>query len=59
MAKNEKSASLNEHDERALWLRAAADALRKDFEASGLPLLTNIRFGFSTKGKGTQKTGEC
>ena len=59
MAKDEKSASLNEHDERALWLRAAADALREDFEASGLPLPTNIRFGFSTKGKGTQKTGEC
>ena len=59
MAKDEKSAPLNEHDERALWLRAAADALREDFEASGLPLPANIRFGFSTKGKGTQRTGEC
>ena len=59
VAKDERSVSLNEHDERALWLRAAADALREDFEASGLPLPANICFGFSTKGKGTQKTGEC
>jgi len=59
MAQDGKPASLNEYDERALWLRAATDALREDFDASGLPLPTNIRFGFSTKGKGTQKTGEC
>ena len=59
MAKGGKAAPLNEHDERALWLRAATDALREDFEASSLPLPGNIRFGFSTKGKGTQKTGEC
>ena len=59
MGKDTKPASANEHDERALWLRAAADTLREDFEASGLPLPANIRFGFSTKGKGTQKTGEC
>lgn len=59
MGRDAKPASLNEHDERALWLRAAADALREDFEASDLPLPVNIRFGFSTKGKGSQKTGEC
>lgn len=59
MVKDAKPASPNTHDERALWLRAAADALRADFESSGLPLPANIRFGFSTKGKGTQKTGEC
>lgn len=59
MAKDTKLASLNTHDERALWLRAAADALRADFDASDLPLPANIRFGFSTRGKGTQKTGEC
>ena len=59
MAKDGKAGPLNEHDERALWLRAAADALREDFEASSLPLPDNIRFGFSTKGKSTQKTGEC
>ena len=59
MAKDGKAGPLNEHNERALWLRAATDALREDFEASSLPLPDNIRFGFSTKGKGTQKTGEC
>ncbi len=59
MAKDGNAGPLNEHDERALWLRAATDALRGDFEASSLPLPGNIRFGFSTKGKGTQKTGEC
>lgn len=59
MPKDETPAVPNQHDERALWLRAAADALREDFAASGLPLPANIRFGFSTKGKGTQKTGEC
>lgn len=59
MEKDAKPTSPNEHDERALWLRAAADALHEDFEASGLPLPANIRFGFSTKGKGTQRTGEC
>ena len=42
-----------------MWLRAAADALREGFEASGLPLPASIRFGFSTKGKGTRKTGGC
>ena len=59
MAKDTKPATANMHNERALWLRSAADALRADFEASGLPLPASIRFGFSTKGKGTQKTGEC
>lgn len=59
MPEDTKPVLPNQHDERALWLRAAADALRADFEASGLPLPANIRFGFSTKGKGTQKTGEC
>ena len=59
MEKDAVPATRNEHDERALWLRAAADMLREDFEASGLSLPANIRFGFSTKGKGTQKTGEC
>lgn len=55
----DKPASSNVQTERALWLRSAVDALRPDFEKAGLPLPDNIRFGFSTKGKGTKKTGEC
>ena len=54
------SAILNEHDERAIWLRHAADGFfRSHFDDNGLPLPTTIRFGFSTKGVGTQATGEC
>ena len=59
MAKDTKSAAPNEIDERAIWLRNAADALRADFDKSGLPLPDRIRYGFSTKGSGTSKTGEC
>ena len=58
MAKEAKPAT-NEFDERALWLRAATDALRDQFAKSDLPLPEKIRFGFSTKGKGTQKTSEA
>ncbi len=59
MAKETKAPGSNEIDERAIWLRNAADALRPDFEKSGLPLPDRIRYGFSTKGNGTLKTGEC
>ena len=62
MAKEAKTVSSlvpNHFDERALWGRAAIDRLRVDFDAVGLPLPQSIRFGFSTKGNGTQATGEC
>ena len=62
MAKDAKSATapiVNEFDERAVWLRHAFIKLRPDFEHVGLPLPENVRFGFSTKGNGTQATGEC
>ena len=63
MAKETKASApspiINEHDERAVWLRHAADGLRVDFANVGLPLPSTIRFGFSTKGNGTQATGEC
>jgi len=59
MAKDTQQVLTNEFDERALWLRAAADLLREDFAKAGWPLPDKIRFGFSTKGKGTQKVSEC
>ena len=55
-------ASINRHDSRETWLKAATSALRPHFEQAGYPLPERIRFAIALTSSGRNveaRPGEC